>query len=806
MNDLRSTLRSLAKAPGFTFVAVLTLALGIGFSASSFSFANTFLLRDVPYPEAGRLVRIFRTSRQSLTRPHTPANMLDLRDAVTSFSKFAIYNGDNFALGEPSQPAEQVQGMQTTVGFFDVLGVRPTLGRSFAPGEDEPAKGAVAVITQRAWVRRYGSDPGVIGRTVRLNSQPYTIVGVLPESFDAPLVWGPLEFIIPRPLEPDFRTQRTSAWMQCVARLKPGVSLRQAQSELDTIAARLDQQYPKENGTDGLRVVGLHDSNMDSVSRSLMWLMTGLSLTMLLIACANLASLQVARALSRSREFAVRSALGGNRSQLMLPLLWESLVLSLAGGVLGLLVASWSNDIVGSFLLINGDAGFDIPLDGRVVGFAAISSLLSALAFGLAPAWLASRAPAAEALKDGVRSATGSRSHQRLKRTLIVTELALALALVGAAASFGVGARKFFHREVGWRPDGVFGGYLVLPANRYNDNTRTREVHRALLERLAALPGVEHVALARNLPFYSLDGMARTTRFVAEGQPLPESGHEPAAEVGSVSPDFFATLQIPLKQGASFSSTLKPDDPPVAIVNETLAQTLWPGENPIGKRVRFVPGEQWLQIVGVVGDVRMAVRPDPPESRLQLYRPLVQAPTRYTSLVVRAATPPDTLATAVRTTIAALDADLPLSQGGELRAQIDRAMSNVNLVIINLGISAGLGLLIAAVGLFGVISQLTIQRTREIGVRIALGAGYRDIMRMIVGDGVRLLAVGIAGGVPVFFALNVVLRHAMPEMTLPGLWLLALNVTVLTLTMLAATFLPAHRATRVNPVEALRAE
>ena len=806
MNDLRSALRSLTRSPGFTLIAVLTLALGIGFSASSFSFANTFLLRDVPYPEAGRLVRIFRTTRQALNRPHTPANMLDIRDAVTSFSQLAIYNGDYFARGEPGQPAEQVNGLQTTANFFELLRVRPVLGRGFLPGEDEPDKGSVAVITQRAWTRRYGSDPGVIGRAVRLNSQPYTIVGVLPESFDAPLVWGTTEFIVPRPLEPGFRTQRASSWMQCVARLKPGVTLRQAQSELDTVAARLAQQYPKENGSDGLRVVVLHDSNMDGVSRSLLWLMTGLSLTMLLIACANLASLQVARALGRTREFAVRAALGGGRRQLMGPLLIESLVLAFSGGLLGLVVASWTNDIIGSFLLINGESGFDITIDWRVFAFAAISSLLSALAFGLAPAWLASRAPAAEALKEGSRSATGSQAHQRVKRTLIVAEVALALALVGVAASFGVGSRAFLRRELGWRPDGVFGGFLTLPASRYNDNARTREFHRALLERLAALPGVEHVALARSLPFYSLDGMARTTRFVVEGQPLPESGREPTAEVGLISADYFATLQIPLKQGADFAPSLKPDDPPAAIVNAAFAQRFWPGENPIGRRVRFTTDDQWIQIIGVVGDVRMAVRLDAPETRLQLYRPLVQVPSRYVSLALRAATPPETLATAVRQTLTALDADLPLAQAGSLRDNIERGATNLNIVIVNLCISAGMGLLIAAVGLFGVISQLTIQRTRDIGVRIALGAGYRDIMGMILGEGVQLLGIGIVVGVPAFFALNVLLRRAMPEMSLPGWWLLAVNVGVLAVTMLVATFLPAHRATRVNPVEALRAE
>jgi predicted permease len=803
MNDLRFAFRQLAKSPGFTAAAVLTLALGIGFSASSFSVTNALLLRDLPYPDADRLVRIFRTSRQSLWLPHTPANLLDIREAVTSFSATAIFNPDNFSLGEPGQPAEQVSGMGATAEFFDLLHVRPALGRGFAPGDDQPDHPAVAVLSHRAWVLRYGSDPGVLGRTVRLNSQPYTIVGVLPAEFEAPLVWGPAEFIIPVTLAPDMRTRRTGAWMQCVARLKPGVSLGQARSELATIAARLAREYPKENGTDGLRAIALHDSNMVGTVRTLTWLMTGLSLAMLLIACANLAGLQVARAIGRSREYAVRAALGGSRRQLMLPLVIESLVLAVAGGGLGLLVAWWSNDILGRMLPINGLA---IPLDGRVVGFALGVTLVSGLAFGLAPAWLASAASAAAALKEASRSSTPSPGQQRFKRALMVGQLALALTLVGVATSFGIGCRAFLRRAVGWQPDGLFAGYIVMPENRYADLATQREFHRALLTRLAALPGVEHAALGASLPVYALDIMFRTGGLVAEGQPTPEPGREPTVETGLVSADFFATLRIPLRQGAFFPPDLKADDPPVAIVNQALADRFWPGENPIGRRVRFTAGGPWLQVVGVVGDIRMLILLSAPATRLQLYRPLVQVPSRYLAVAVRGAVPPETLTPAVRQAVAALDPDLAVSRAGPLRKLTDDYMAYLDPVILNLGISAGMGLLIAGVGLFGVISQLTAQRTRDIGVRIALGARRLDILRMVLGEGVRLLGIGIVVGVPAYLGLNLVVHRALPEMTLPGLWLLVANVTVLTGTMLLACYLPARRATKIDPIVALRAE
>jgi putative ABC transport system permease protein len=803
MSDLRFAFRQLAKSPGFTAIAVLMLALGIGLSTSSFSMANAFLLRNVPYPEADRLVRIFGTSRQTQNNGHSPANALNLRETVASFSAVALYNGDNFSVGEPGQPAEQVFGMAATANFFDVLGVQPFLGRGFLAGEDQVDRPTVAVLSYRAWVRRYAADPGVVGRTIRINTQPYTIVGVLPATFEAPIVWGPVEFIMPRVLEAGSSTNFSGNWLQIVGRLKPGSTIRSAQAELATLAAQMAQAHPKENQGCGLRTVGLAQSNMDSVSRSLLWLMTGIALAMLLIACANLASLQVARALVRGREFAIRAALGGGRWQLMSPLLIESVVLAVIGGGCSLLVALWSNDIIGSTLLINNEPGFAIPLDERVFAFAAFSSLLSGIAFGLAPAWLASGAPAGEALKEGSRGTTAGPSHQRLKRALIVLELALALALVGVAAAFGIGARSFVNRQVGWNMDGLFTGYVALPYHPYGDDARSRLFYRTLQPKLAAIPGVQCAAICNNLPNYSLGPSLPLT---VEGQPIEETARRPLVQVGTVTSDFFAALQIPLQQGAIFSADITEKDPRVAVINEAFARKFWPGQSPLGHRLRLGDDQQWLEIVGVVGDVGMLNRFTALDTPLQLYRPLAQSLTRYGTLVLRTSVAPDTVTKSVREAVASVDADLPIAGAGSLRTSFERNMTNLNLVIVNLAISAGMGLLIAAVGLFGVISQLTAQRTRDIGVRIALGASSGDILRLILGEGVRLMAVGIAIGIPAYYALTMVLRGAMPAMSLPGLWLLATNVIVLGGTMLLACWLPARRAAHVNPVEALRAE
>ncbi len=795
--------RQLAKSPGFSAIAILTLALGIGLSASSFSLANAFLLRTVPYPEADRLVSVVGTSRQSDRDNHAPGNLMDIRERVTSFSGFAIYNGDFFSLGEPGQPAERVLAMNVAANFFDVLRLQPAHGRGFTPADFEADPSSAAILTHRAWVRRYAMDPGILGRTIRLNARPHIVVGILPPEFEAPLVWGPAEVLVPRTEPPTFRENRRDRWLQAVARLKPDVSISQAQAELSLIASQLEREHPIENAGRGLLALDFSHANMDSVSRNLLWLMTGIAVAMLLIACANLASLQVARAFVRSREFAVRSALGGSRGQLMKPLLSESLLLAVLGGIGGLFVAAWSNSIIGSLLIINNEPGFEIPMDARVLVFAAIASLVSGLAFGLAPAWLASRAPAAEALKEGGRSSVGNRSHHRLKQILIVVELALALTLVGVAAAFGIGAKSFLHRSAGWNADGLFVGYLALPWEPYGDDARSRQFYRDLQPRLAAIPGVEHAALATNLPLFSL---GPTQSIQIEGQPIEEASRRPIAQVGTVTRDYFSALEIPLKQGSFFPAEFAADAPAVALVNESFARRFWPNEDPIGRRFRIGDNEEWLQITGVVADVGMLARLVSLDTPLQVYRPLAQATTRYVGVILKTPLAPDTLTRSAREAVASLDPDLPLAQPGSVRAAYERNLANLDLVIVNLSLSAGMGLLIAAVGLFGVISQLTAQRTRDIGVRMALGASSQNILRMILGEGVRLMIVGFIIGVPAYYALTIVLRQAMPAMTLPGLWLLAVNIAVLAITMLVACWLPARRATRINPTEALRSD
>lgn len=802
LTDLRLALRTLAKTPGFTAIAVLTLALGIGLSTAAFSLTNVLLFRSLPYPDSERLVRVFRTTPQSQQSSIAPGNALDIRAALTSFSAVGLFSYDALSLAEPDQPALQVNAINFSANFLNLLGVAPAHGRLFAPDEDQPGKSAVLVISHRFWTRHFAADPQVVGRTLRINGESATVIGVLPASFEAPLVWGTCDIVRPLTQQGTFPNDRTNAWMNIVGRLRPGVSMQQAHSELRTIGARLAQDHPKELATDSLRAASLHDSNMDSISRMILKMMPVLSTMVLVIACANLANLLLARSLGRSREFAIRSALGASRSQLMCPLLAESFVLAVAAGITGILIAAWGASLLGRNIQIGTGEGLAIPLDARVLAFAGISALVSALAFGLAPAWLASRTSAADSLKDGARGTTSGSAHHRLKYALVAAELAFTLILVGVAGAFALGARSFVSRDLGWNPEGLYSGFLVTPWNRYGDDEKLRTFHRALLERLAALPGVAHAAISTNVPLYNYFGSDSVT---PEGQTFAP-GKEPLVTSIPVSSDFFAAMGIPIRSGAVFPADLRADARPMIVVNEALARRFWPGQDAVGKRLRMKERDELAEVVAVVGDVQMAANLGAPATRLQVYRPLVKFPPRYQTIVLRTSVPPESLAEPVRRTVAALDPDLPVAGGGAVREAIDRNLDNINLIIANLGIFAGMGLLIAIVGLYGVISHLTAQRTRDIGVRIALGADYRAIVSMILRQSILLFGLGMVLGLPGYVAVQRLLGNTMPSMPFPGYWLATVILAILGLATLVASFLPAHRAARTDPLIALRAD
>jgi len=805
ISDLRHAFRSLAKSPGFTVVALLTLALGIGVNTAMFSLVNTLLFKAAPYPEPDRLVRVFRTSPQSQTWPHSPAELADLRTQATSFDRFSAFDWTNLSLAESGQPAERIPGLSIGLDFFATLGVRPALGRTFTAEELVPGHEPVVVLSHSLWQRRFGGDPEVVGRRLRIDGETATVVGVMPDGVDYPLLWGRVDAWRPLALTPEQLANRGAHWLNAIGRLKPGVSLTQAGAELSAIAARWAKDFPDTNSSTGLRPVILHKSTMDDTGRSLSMLVLGLAGFVLLIACANLANLQLARTSGRARDYAIRAALGASRLRLMRELLVESLLLSLSGGVLGFLVSTWVTDALARRILIGESPGLAISVDLPVLFFTLGASLATGLLFGLLPAWQASRIDVSSSLKAQSRGSTGDRAQHRLRNSLIVAEVALALTLLCGAGFFVRGLQRFAVSDLGWNRDHVITATLSLPALGYGTDDQRRAFYTRALTSLSALPGVEQASLSSSLPIWSYNS---SRDVVPAGRALPPKELTPLANYISVSPGFFSVLKIQLVQGRLFPDNLAPGGPRVAVVNETLARQFWPGENPIGKRLGSSdPGNQeWDEVIGVVRDVGFAGNLARPETLLQVYRPLAQEPWSYLSVALRTTAAPESLATGLRLAIAGLDPDLPAYNIRSVDQSVDRFVRNFQITNQLLTGFAFLGLLLAAIGLYGVIAGLVVQRTAEFGIRFALGAQTRDVLWLVLGKGLRLAGLGAALGVVGSFALMGLLASIVPG--LPGQDWLVLSCTVILLLGVtsAACLLPARRAAKVDPMIALRAE
>jgi predicted permease len=805
LSDLRHALRSLLKSPGFTMVALLTLALGIGVNTAMFSLVNTLLFKAAPYPDATRLVRVFRTAPQSQTWPHSAADLVDLRAQNTTLEKMTAFSWATLSFAEAGQPAERIPGLSVDADFFATLGVQPALGRSFTPEELVPGHEQVIVLSHPLWERRFNADPTIVGRTLRIDGQNVTVIGVMPEGVDYPLLWGRVDAWRPLALTAEQLKNRGNHWINAIGRLKPGVSLSQAQTECSTIATRWAKDFADTNEGTGLRLVILHKSTMDEVGRSLSMMVLGLSGFVLLIACANLANLQLARTAIRARDYAIRAALGASRARLMRELLVESLTLSLAGGALGFLLAQWVTDALGRRIAISEDSGLAISVDLSVLFFALLASLATGLLFGLLPAWHTARTDVNTTLKQQSRGATGDRAQHRLRHGLIVAEVALALALLTGAGFFVRGLQRFTLQDNGWAHDHVLTATLNLPDSHYGTDDQKRAFYTRALDRLAALPGVEHAALSSSLPVWSYNS---SRDIVPEGRLLPPRNQTPLAYYVSVSPDFFAVLKIPLLQGRLFTANVAADGPRLVVVNETLARQFWPGENPIGKRLGSSdPGNKdWDEVIGVVRDVGFAGNLSLPDTRLQIYRPLVQEPWNYLSISLRTTAAPDTLSHSLRTAIAEIDPDLPAYNIRTVQQSLDHLARNFQITNQLLTGFAFLGLLLAAIGLYGVIAGLVVQRTSEFGIRLALGAQTRDVLWLVLGKGLRLAITGTAFGLLGSFAVLKLFSTLIPA--LPGLDWLLLGATVLVLlaVTLFACWLPARRATKVDPLVALRAE
>ena len=804
--DLRFALRRLAAAPGFSIVALLTLALGIGLNTSMFSLMNALLLRPLPYPNGGDLVRVFVTTPQSEDWALTAPVLRQVREAGAGFERLAAFGWWGASLTEPGRPAEMLVSVRATADFLPTLGVPPELGRWFNEAEDRPGS-AVVLISHRLWQTRFGGDRAIIGRTIHVDREPVTVIGVMPEQIDAPMVFGVVDFWRPIGLTAAQWEDRKERWLHVVGRLAPGQSLEQAGAALAAVAERIARDEPRDNEHHGLRVLPLHASATNGAARRMTWLTLGLSAFVLLIACANLANLQLARASARAREIALRAALGASRWQLLWPLACESLVLALVGGVAGLVVASSVNGWIGAHIVFNNaPAGQPLPIDGRVLAFTLGVSLATGLLFGCLPGWLSVRVQLATVLRDNGRGTTGGRRQNRLRRGLVVAEFALALVLLSGACAVLGGLRGFLQRDTGWRTESMVVGGVGLQTPNYRDDEAAVRFYERMVERLAALPGVEGVAFGWDLPV----APNREPRpFDVEGRGAAQTGREPLAYFNGVLPGYFDGLGIRLLAGRDFTRRDRTGSPRVAIVSESLARALWPGEAALGKRIRGTDPRhpEWMEVVGVAGDVEFAGSLATPPTRWQVYQPFAQVEVwHWGSVGVRTSSAPESLVEPLRRAIAELDPDVPVWEARTVNAEIGRRMANSQLTGELLGGVALLGLFLALLGIYGVVAQMVVHRTSEIGVRMALGADVGQIFRMVLGAGVRLALVGTALGVIGAWMVVRLAVALLPEVPAMSPWLAALIAALLVGAALVASWLPARRVVRIDPVIALRGD
>jgi predicted permease len=799
--DVRYAWRSLCHAPAFTIVAVATLALGIGANAAMFSVLNTFLIRPLPYPQPDRLVRIFRTSIHSQSWPHSSANVLDYRDRNTVFEFVAPYNALRQSMTSDGQAAEGLVGLSVTADFFPALSVPAAHGRWFTADEDKPGADQVAVLSDAFWRRRFGGDTTIIGRTLRLEGQPVTVVGVMPPGYEHQILWGPVDLWRPFAFTPQQRQNRGNNYLSAFARLRNGTSRAEAEQAMIALQANITKETGS-NREESLRLEPLQRSTSDEVSRRAMWLAFGLSGFVLLIACANLANLQLVRTAARVREHTVRAALGASRIRLLRQSFTESGVIACAGGLVGAAVAFGVLEFVNRRLFV------DLPLarvtlDVRVFAFTLLCAVVTGLLFGTVPALLASRADVNSALSDRPRGST-SGSHAAFRHALIVSEVAFALVLLTGAGLFLRGLQRFVSRDPGWRVDGLVTAQLALRGPNYQTDAQRRSFFPYFETRVRAVPGVQNVAIAASQP---IGGFNSSGSIVIEGQPEPAAGHYPEMFFEPVSLGYFDTLGIRLLEGRLFNASDTADRPAVAVINQTAARRFWPNESPLGKRIgRPGPNRNWMEVVGVVNDVGFPGNLSEPYTRLESFRPLVQQPLQGMNITVRTTMAPEALTEPLRRLAAELMPASPLNRIRMARTLVDQNLGRTELLATLLGAFAVLGMLLAAIGIYGVTSYSVTQRTGEIGIRMALGAEARDVLQLILRKGGALVLLGVSlGGIGAFGVARLLLSliptlPARDPVTPIGLAVILVSVAFV------ACYLPARRASKLDPAAALRHE
>ncbi|HYM13375.1 MAG TPA: ABC transporter permease [Bryobacterales bacterium] len=810
--DLRYSARLLAKSPGFTVVAVMTLALGIGANTAIFSIVNAVLLRPFPYKDPSRLVMLSEVEWKSgHTSSVSLANLADWNNQSAAFEDVATSRFQFFNLasrpGRSGEP-EEFLGYRVSPSLFPALGVEAALGRTFLGSEGQPGRDHVVVISHGLWRRRFGGDANLVGQTIELNGENCTVVGVMAPGFQyppltmvyTPELWAPL---VPTEQQAHDRAAR---FVTAVARLKAGVTLEQAQARLDGVAKRLGQQYPDTNKGRGVRITPLRESAGQSARRGLVLLLGAVGFV-LLIACANVANLLLARASAREKEFAIRQALGAERWRLARQSLTESLLLAVLGGGLGVLAAWWGVGLVKASWIWFNVRGAQIAPDPRVLAFTAAVSLLTGLLAGLAPALRAAGARAWAA--GGLRIAAPRGRRGAVSRLLVVSEVALALVLLIAAGLMINGLWRLRQVNPGFRPEHVLTMRVLLPEEKYRTAARITLFYQQLLERIQSLPGVQAAGTVSSLPLGRLE---ETVTFRLEGWPEPPRGEEPAVTFSRVGGDYFRAMGIPLVKGRYFDERDGENTTPVTLINQAAARRYWPDADPIGKRVLVARGA-WNQIVGVVGDVKQLDLDR--EVRPQMYLLYSQASgrmradygTRFIMLVLRTASEnPSSVAAAARSTVWSIDKDQPVADVRTMEQVVADAVAGRRFFLTLLSIFAVLALALAAAGIYGVMSYAVSRRTQEIGIRMALGAQPGDVLRLVIRQGMVLVLAGVAIGLVAALAVTRVLASSLYGVSPTDPATFAAVSVLLALVALAASYIPARRATKVDPMAALRSE
>lgn len=806
ISDLRIACRTLAKTPAFALTAIAALALGIGANTAIFSLVSQVLLNPAGVSSPERVVAIrAKYDKLALTSISVSIpDFTDVRDSTAQFESAAMMQQGDFNYTGSGAP-ERLQGANVSLRWFDVFGAKPRIGRLFQPEEDVANANQVVILAYAAWQRLFGMDAGILGRTIELNQKPYRVVGVMGPEFRWPAnvdLWVPLGI----PADQFVEANRFNESFNAYARLRPGVSFQQASAVVKVLTSRVQNNgtrggaYAKDSAW-GIFIVPFTDFIAGDTKTPMLVLLGAVGFV-LLIACSNIAGLMLARASGRSREIAVRAALGASRWNLIRQTLAESMILSTAGAALGLALASLGARGLLALAPENSAVALDVRMDISVLLFTAVAAITAGILFGIAPAWQISRLDHFDGLREGGRSGTAGLARQRVRAILVIAEVALALVLLVGAGLFLRSLSSLQDVNPGFQPDGVITATVTLPQSRYKEPAKQIAFFRAVLERLSNLPGVTSAAEGLPVPFSGNDGSAS---FSIEGRPSPPGDPGPHGDIGLVTPNYFAALKIPLREGRFFTDQDQQGSAPVFIVDETLAKQYWPNENAIGKHMRLGSDAPWGTIVGIVGHAKSSnLAGDTVKGKY--YIPTYQQPFAMATFLVRSQSDPVQLTAAIRSAVQAVDATQAVSRIKTLPDMVASSLAPRRFVVTLLGVFAAMALLMAVIGLYGVISYSVTQRTQEIGIRMALGAQRGEVLGMVIGDGMQLVGIGAAIGLVASFAFGRVLKNQLFQVSPFDPVTFVVTVLVLMGAALLACYIPARRATRVDPMIALRYE